>query len=205
MGESLAVEGRSVTKIFLLCLAVLTALYVQPVQGACVTLTWTAPGDDGYSGIATKYDIRYLSIPISEANWDYAYSVGWLPSPGVAGSRQACLVTGLVSGTTYYFALRTADEKDNWSEISNIAYATAPDDRCQGSIGNIDCDSAGTVDIADVSVLIDNLFISLRPLCCPGEANVDQDPFGNIDISDIAALVYYLFTGVTDPPPCPSD
>ena len=35
----------------------------------CITLTWTAPGDDGTTGTATTYDIRYSTSAINEGNW----------------------------------------------------------------------------------------------------------------------------------------
>jgi len=170
-----------------------------------LTLTWTAPGDDGRTGIATRYDIRYSTSPLSMDNWDQAYPVSWVARPKPAGSSEACLVTGLVSGTVYYFGLRSVDEQDNWSEISNIAVATAPDDRCHGSVGNANCDPDGLIDITDVSTIIDHLFLSLRPLCCPGEANIAGGPGDEVDISDVSALIYYLFIGATETPPCPSE
>ena len=62
---------------------------------------------------------------------------------------------------------------------------------CVGTTGNIDCDALDGVDISDLSALIDNLYISLAPLCCPKEANVDGQP--GIDISDLSALIDYLY------------
>ena len=198
-------EGRGVMKFIAVLLTMLTVLSVEVLQASCLTLTWTAPGDDGYSGIATRYDIRYSTSPISMDNWDLAYPVTGVARPKASGAAEACLMTGLVSGTRYYFGLRTMDEQYNWSEISNIAVAIAPDDRCKGSVGNANCDPDGLVDISDISTLIDHLFLSLRPLCCPDEANIVGNPGEQPDISDISGLIYYLFVGVTEPPPCPSE
>lgn len=191
------------TKKVTILFTILTVVSVSSLQAACLTLTWTAPGDDEYTGIARQYDIRYSTVPIFADNWDYAYPIERISKPGAAGSQEACLVTGLVRGVRYYFAMRTADEKGNWSLISNNASAVAPDDRCQGSVGNANCDPSGSVDITDVSTIIDHLFLSLRPLCCPDEANIDGDPAGNIDIGDVSSLVYYLFLGASETPPCP--
>ncbi len=195
-------EGRGVTKFIAVLLTILTILSVEALQAACVTLDWTAPGDDGYSGVATRYDIRYSTYPLSKDNWDQAYPVDRVSRPGAAGAREACLVSGLVSGTVYYFGLRTVDEQDNWSEISNIAVATAPDDKCHGLAGNANCDPDGNIDITDVSTIIDHLFLSLRPLCCPGEADLVDDAGGMVDISDVSALIYYLFISASETPPC---
>ncbi len=85
-----------------------------------LTLTWTAPGDDGSLGTASQYDIRYSTSAIdTEAKWGAATLVSNPPTPQVAGSSETFTVTGLSSGTRYYFALKTADATPNWSELSN--------------------------------------------------------------------------------------
>lgn len=113
----------AVTLLALLSLTPPTARAAE--QGsASVTLTWTAPGDDGQSGTATQYDLRYLTTSISETNFASGTTVTGEPTPAVAGTTQTCTVTGLNYGTTYYFALKTADERGNWSTISNIAIRT---------------------------------------------------------------------------------
>ena len=62
---------------------------------------------------------------------------------------------------------------------------------CVGFTGNIDCDSNDKIDIADLTTLIDHLFIARNPLCCPGEANIDGD--NEINIDDLTFLIDYLF------------
>ena len=92
---------------------------------ATITLTWTAPGDDGQNGTAAQYDLRYMTIPISEANYALCTQVPGEPVPAAAGTTQTFTVTGLNYGTTYYFALKTSDERGNWSTISNVVAKTA--------------------------------------------------------------------------------
>ena len=91
-----------------------------------VELTWTAPGDDGAVGTATVYDIRYSTTGAitSDAEFDAATTVVGEPPPSVAGSAEAMTVTGLFSSTTYWFALKTADEVLNWSGVSNSPTGT---------------------------------------------------------------------------------
>jgi len=91
-----------------------------------VTLTWTAPGDDGTVGTAAYYDIRSSTSPIDDANWAFAHQAGGEPPPKQAGEPDTFVVTQLAPGTTYYFALKTADEKPNWSALSNVASGTTP-------------------------------------------------------------------------------
>src|SRR5689334_2335103 len=49
-----------------------------------VSLTWTAPGDDGAAGTATTYDVRMSGAPITLANWDQAAVVSGVPTPQAA-------------------------------------------------------------------------------------------------------------------------
>ncbi|MBI5266242.1 MAG: hypothetical protein HY851_03315 [candidate division Zixibacteria bacterium] len=72
---------------------------------------------------------------------------------------------------------------------------------CRGTRGNVDCDYTDNVDIADLSLLIDYLFISLAPLPSIDEANVDGE--GGIDISDLSVLIDGLFINFRTFPPCP--
>ena len=89
-----------------------------------VTLSWTAPGDDGSSGTASTYDMRYSTSLITAANFGSATQVSGVPAPKVAGSAESFVVTGLNSSTMYYFAIKTADEVPNWSAISNVTNRT---------------------------------------------------------------------------------
>jgi hypothetical protein len=90
-----------------------------------VTLVWTAPGDDGFSGEALRYDLRWSLAPIREANFLQATAVAGMPRPARPGSRQKFVVTRLIPEQTYYFALKTVDESGNWSGISNVARGVA--------------------------------------------------------------------------------
>ena len=91
----------------------------NPTSGS-VTLTWTAPGDDGSTGTATSYDIRYRTGgTVNDSNWASATQVSGEPTPAVAGTNQSMVVSGLNASTTYYFAIKTSDEVPNTSAISN--------------------------------------------------------------------------------------
>lgn len=89
-------------------------------------LSWTAPGDDGSTGTAAAYDIRYHTAPITENNWNDATQLTNEPVPQAAGTAQTLAVSGLTPGTTYYFAMRAMDEATNVSAISNVWSVTTP-------------------------------------------------------------------------------
>jgi len=105
-------------------------------QGATtsVTLNWTAPGDDGSSGTAAEYDIRYSTSPITEQNWDQVSQAEDEPTPQIAGSDETFTISGLIPNTTYYFALKASDEVPNWSALSNVASVTTLDTEAPAAI-----------------------------------------------------------------------
>jgi subtilisin family serine protease len=106
------------------------------------TLTWTATGDDGGTGRATSYDVRYSSAPIAETNWAAATPAPGEPAPRTAGSAERFTIAGLEPGTLYYFAVKVTDNDGNVSALSNVAQsATAPatvlfDDDVESGAGN---------------------------------------------------------------------
>jgi len=89
------------------------------------TLNWTAPGDDGTTGTAASYDIRYSTTSITEGNWNSAMQLTGEPAPQSAGSTETFTVTGLSTGTTYYLAIKTTDEIGNESGLSNLTVVVA--------------------------------------------------------------------------------
>ncbi len=64
-----------------------------------------------------------------------------------------------------------------------------------------DCDQSGGVDITDITVLIDNQFLSLTPLVCESEGDVDFS--GVVDITDLSVLIDNQFLTLAPLPACP--
>jgi hypothetical protein len=85
-----------------------------------ITISWTASGDDGGAGRATRYDLRRSSSPITSSNFASATAVTGVPAPQPAGTREYFTVSGLTVGNTYYFAMKVGDESNNWSTMSNV-------------------------------------------------------------------------------------
>ncbi|MFH1144813.1 MAG: FlgD immunoglobulin-like domain containing protein, partial [Candidatus Eisenbacteria bacterium] len=98
--------------------AVTTLSTCSPAQTS-VTLDWTAVGDDGTTGTASAYDIRYSTSPITAADFGAATPATGEPAPKAAGQAETFALTGLTAGTTYYFAMKVRDEVYNWSDLSN--------------------------------------------------------------------------------------
>ncbi len=85
-----------------------------------VVLTWTAPGDDGTTGTATQYDIRYATSIIDDnSKFDSANQALNIPPPHPAGDAEIFTVPGLSANTTYFFSVKTKDDMNLWSGLSN--------------------------------------------------------------------------------------
>lgn len=90
-----------------------------------ISLEWTASGDDGVSGSAYAYDLRYATSPIADENdWASATRASGEPLPALAGDSETYLLDGLQPNTPYYVALQVLDEAGNVSGLSNTAEAT---------------------------------------------------------------------------------
>lgn len=73
---------------------------------------------------------------------------------------------------------------------------------CVGFTGNVDCSELEMPDISDIVRLIDYLYLSHLPLCCPDEADVNVSG-GEPDISDIVRLIDYLYLSHEPLADCP--
>jgi hypothetical protein len=99
-----------------------------------ISLSWTATGDDGNTGSATEYDLRYSTIPIVNMNdFSGATQVNNEPSPSISSTPESFTVNGLNQSTIYYFALNVFDEAGNSSGISNVVNDTTSSSGSNGS------------------------------------------------------------------------
>ncbi len=94
-------------------------------NGDFAMLSFTATGDDGPVGTATSYDVRYATSPIvTDADFAAATQATGEPAPQAAGAAESFMLTGLSFSTTYYVALKVADNSFNISELSNVVQTT---------------------------------------------------------------------------------
>ncbi|MFO7891476.1 MAG: Ig-like domain-containing protein [bacterium] len=89
-----------------------------------ITLQWTAVGDDGFTGQAANYDIRYSTESITTDNFKDASVIGDIPLPadcgsGVSRPTQSVTVEGLLANTDYHFAIRAVDDWGNSGSMSS--------------------------------------------------------------------------------------
>lgn len=119
--------------------ATVSNLATTMVSDQVVALTWTAPGGNGMSGLATAYDLRWSLAPITDASFAAATPVTPQPVPLAAGQTQGYVMLALTPGTTYYVALKAVDQAGNWSAMSNVltASTSATDQTPPGSINTL--------------------------------------------------------------------
>ena len=99
---------------------------LRPTMGnaaGAVTLNWTAPAGD-YTN--TSYIVKYADTFItSQADFNAAHTFTQSWTPATAGTAESRVVTGLVPGHSYYFAIETTDANGNQSGLSNVVYYMA--------------------------------------------------------------------------------
>ena len=108
--------------IALLLWPLLLILGAMPIEAAptFVTLHWTAPGDDGLIGNATRYDLRYSTHLMTAPSFNAAKAATGLPTPKPPGGQETFTLNGLAPDSTYFIAIKTLDNAGNWSVMSNV-------------------------------------------------------------------------------------
>jgi hypothetical protein len=103
--------------------AAVSDLAISSIGTVQLLLEWSATGDDGMTGFADRYDVRYSTALIDAGNFDSAAPISQSLTPKAPGQPESLPVTGLTPDTTYWFAVKVIDESDNASAISNVASA----------------------------------------------------------------------------------
>jgi hypothetical protein len=105
----------------------------QDCPTASAVIGWTAAGDDGTTGTATSFDLRWSnSVITNDTNFGSAHPL-IAPTPGPPGTHEAVTVT-IGFGHRKYFALKTIDNAGNASGLSNCLRVDGPPspDGCTG-------------------------------------------------------------------------
>lgn len=122
-------------------------------------------------------------------------------------------ITDLLPGEQYTIALTSFDygsfvpgAEPLESAIGSNSYtaiAGGGSACCVDPVGNIDCDSENTVDIADLQTLVDHQYLTLDPLCCTAEA--DLDGRNGVDMIDLQLLIDHLLLSHAPLGSCPRE
>jgi hypothetical protein len=116
--------------------ASVTDLRVEVLDDGRAEFRFTAPIDPG-GGTVVRYQVKTARLPIVPyEHWDYARDFGqkrnwWRaincqgePTPSQPGSQERFVVDGLPQSPALYFALRSFDDSNNRSAISNVIAVT---------------------------------------------------------------------------------
>ncbi|HTK32368.1 MAG TPA: hypothetical protein VL332_10435 [Candidatus Saccharimonadaceae bacterium] len=134
--------GGVFANVFAFDAVVPAASALTPSAGSTsLEIDWIESGDDGATGPAHRFDIRYSTAPITAVNFFTAFSLGSAPPSGTPGSPHCADVAGLPSCTPYYFGLKTYDEAGNPSAFTTVAAATT----CAG-VDEVSCSGTLAVD-----------------------------------------------------------
>ena len=99
----------------------LTGSYKNPLSAF---LQWKAVGDDGASGRANLYELRWSENPISTYQDFQNARLRSIPKPKYEGQDEQTVLENLNSNQTYYFRIRAFDEWNNPGEISSEVQVT---------------------------------------------------------------------------------
>ncbi|NNB88307.1 lamin tail domain-containing protein [Corallococcus exiguus] len=141
-----------------------------------ITLTWQDSGDDGSLGTAARYDLRYATEAITDADFESATVLSILGAPARAGTYRWHALTDLDMSETYFFALKTFDGAGNASTLalSSVRTPSPCEDRCWEPL--TDCMPDARTLITSKQVCVDSP--AGNPYCqvkstktthCPGE------------------------------------
>jgi len=165
------------------------------------------------TGVETVvYDFEALAVDAEDDALEYQWAwgdddtTGWL-GPYGAGLNGVASHAWADSGS-YQITVRTRDawnEMSEWSTPRSMSIGGC----CVGeSVGNMDSDPTPPVDMGDLTILIDMLFLSLTPIGCLAEADVDLSGAGtpvniDVDMGDLTVLIDHLFLTLSSLPSCP--
>jgi subtilisin family serine protease len=130
------------------------------VSRSTIALAWTAVGDDGTTGTAAYYDLRWSTDEITTSSFDVANQISDTRVPLRAGETERAVIKGcFAEGQAIHVALRVYDKAGNRSQSStlvaepsgdilNFTLAPGPDEFVLGTPLNLKGDDkAATVDL----------------------------------------------------------
>ena len=107
--------------------------------------------------------------------------------------------------TTYFVRLRVSNGTDwgDWTYGSLLTWMSCCGVYTGGFTGNADCDTAGKLNLSDITRIIDRVYLNPETeLCCEENGNTNGDPLGKINLSDITAIIDHVYVTGQDLAEC---
>jgi len=161
------------------------ATYVYPNQALVPEELYTSMQDSGYSLFSSAHpDSQFVDL-----HTVMTFDTG----------------LAITSADTYVYYVefvtiqdRTLSDLQSAADAGKQWYLNHFSSGCCQDRGNVD--GIGTINVGDVTYLVDFLFFGGDPAPCEEEANVDG--IGGLNVGDLIYLIDYVFFGGTAPPPC---
>jgi hypothetical protein len=154
-------------------------------------------------GVVGASDEKASGAPPSPANASEQIRWQVISSGGTDGHATTYALKGTIGQTAVGHAQTTQYAVDHgfWQPF---AIDTSCCGRYTGGYtGNTDCDIDGKRNLADITVLIDHVYISKTNLCCRENGNVDGSLDGKINLADITALIDHVYISKLPTAACP--
>lgn len=154
--------------------AAITSLTATPLTARTARLDWTSVGDNGTTGTAASYEVRYSTTAITSANFSSANLASGAPIPKISGQAETFTISSLSGYTTYYFAVKAVDAGGNSGVISNLPTAR--------TFKTADLNNNLYVNAQDLSILMSYWGNTSRPA-----ADANQD--GYVNAQDLSIMM----------------
>ena len=104
--------------------AAIADLITNNTNAYSTKIYFTATGDNGASGYAKSYDIRYSTSSITEDTWNTSTVYANQFKPQKSGKGESLKLVGFQPQTTYYVGLKAIDERGNASPLAVTSFTT---------------------------------------------------------------------------------
>lgn len=154
---------------------------VDSTEVDSVRVWFSSDGGESYPDLLT-----ITTSPFSQTGWTV---------PVLATDSARLLVEAFwTSGLT------GVDESDSTFSIGIGPYVCGQ--YANGFTGNTNCDTEGKRNLADLTRLIDRVYLSRTLLCNEGEGNIDGDLLDKLNLSDITRLIDHVYLSKQETAPC---
>jgi hypothetical protein len=164
------------------------------IIGVADTCAGQYPGDANSDGVIDMDDVDYLHKAID--------SGGPAPNPKANGDANGDCYVNYID---IHYVTQVATSV--WPEDS-LVDCTCLDPEitcCSGDYsGNTNCDWQYKRNLADITRLIDYVYVSHNPLCCLWEGNTNGDVDHKINLADVTRLIDHVYVSLLETAPCES-
>lgn len=154
-----------------------------------------------------------LTFGVSATDQDIDPLVLWAaPLPGSATFLDNSDNTGTFDWSTSvadvgHYILYFAASDGEYSDNETVDIWVSSGDGCCGTYtgglaGNTNCDVDGKRNLADITRLIDRVYISKLVLCCTENGNVNGSLDGKLNLADITALIDHVYISKAETAGC---